>query len=84
MALQHAIMELEQVQNEMQHNEDSVEGKLHRLYAHTRECLQHTENEWHKRYLEQATINSQLAQQIAQLETQLNNAREGTLMMATV
>ena len=38
-------------------------------------CL---ENEWHKRYLEQAAINSQLAQQISQLEAQLLNAREGT------
>ena len=35
------------------------------------------ENEWHKRYLEQASVNAQLAQQISQLETQLMNAREG-------
>ena len=37
------------------------------------------ENEWHKRYLEQAAVNSQLVQQISQLETQLMNAREGML-----
>lgn len=32
------------------------------------------DNEWHQRYLEQASINSQLAQQIAQLEAQLNSS----------
>ncbi|XP_065885944.1 coiled-coil domain-containing protein 169-like [Dysidea avara] len=59
LALQHAIMELEHMQNEMTHKEDNVE-----------------ESEWQKRYLEQAAINSQLSQQISQLEAQLMNARE--------
>ena len=66
------------MQNEMNHKEDNAEGILSSLNWLSIQFV-HTESEWQKRYLEQAAINSQLSQQISQLEAQLMNAREGTV-----
>jgi len=67
------------MQNEMNHKEDNAEGILSSLNWLSIQLLFHTESEWQKRYLEQAAVNSQLSQQVSQLEAQLMNAREGTV-----
>ena len=72
------------MQDKMQHNQENVEGKCDCVVCVSVSVFVHkkilfTENEWYKRYSEQAAINSQLSQQISQLEAQLMNAREGVL-----
>ena len=66
------------MQNEMNHKENNAEGIWSSLEWLSIQFVR-TESEWQKRYLEQAAVNSQLSQQISQLEAQLMNAREGTV-----